>query len=180
MELFLFRPYNFFIFVETFQRTSSEFLLNFRLYSRKSQSHQELAKKITHFTIQFRSKNLTHFTNLSSFEIENNMLPKHSQKTLLVYKFSRKHVSGKCLYISVYLSKKILFQRLSKILSSGMGEWGRQNNFLKAACCLGLVKCFTIFISIEFFWNLTIFQYFDTFINSIKKLKFSRQFGLRR
>ena len=27
-------------------------------------------KKITHFTIQFRSKNLVHFTNRNSFEIE--------------------------------------------------------------------------------------------------------------
>ena len=128
----LFWACNFFIFVEMFPRTSSEFLFNFRFSSRKSQSQQKLAKKITHFTIQFRSKNLTHFTNLNSFEIENNMLPKHSQKTFSVYKFSSKHVSvwcqkkhlhctiswrprtaflkhfeSKCLYISVYLRKKI-------------------------------------------------------------------------
>ena len=89
-----------------------------RICSRKSQSQLKPTKKITHFTIQFCSKNLTHFTNLNSFEIENNMLPEHSQKTLSVYKFSRKHVSGKCLYISVYLSRKILFQRPSKILKT--------------------------------------------------------------
>ena len=29
-----------------------------------------------------------------------------------------------CLYISVYLSKKFLFQRRIKILSGGMGGWG--------------------------------------------------------
>ena len=92
----LFWAYNFFIFAQTFQRTSSEFLFNFRFSSRKSQSQQKLAKKITHFTIQFRSKNLTHFTNLNSFEIENNMLPKHNQKTFSVYKFSSKHVSVWC------------------------------------------------------------------------------------
>ena len=34
---------------------------NFRLFSRKSQSQQKLLKKITQFTTQFRSKNLTHF-----------------------------------------------------------------------------------------------------------------------
>ena len=53
---------------------------NFRLPSRKSQSQQKLAKKITHFTTQFYSKNLTHFANLNSLDIENNMLPQHGQK----------------------------------------------------------------------------------------------------
>ena len=119
--------------------------LVFRLYSRKSQSQQKLAKKITHFTIQFRSKNLTHFTNLNSLDIENNMLPQHSQKPFWLYKFSSKHVSvwcqkkhfgctiswhqrttflkhfkSKCLCISVYLRRKFLFQRGSKILPDGV------------------------------------------------------------
>ena len=71
----LFWAYNFFIFFQTFPRTSSEFLFNFRFSSRKSQRQQKLAKKITNFTIQFRSKNITHFTNLNSLDIENNMLP---------------------------------------------------------------------------------------------------------
>ena len=92
----LFRAYNFFIFVHMFQCTSLEFFFHFRFSTRKYQSQQKLAKKITHFTIQFRSKNLTHFTNLNSFEIENNMLPKHNQKTFSVYKFSSKHVSVWC------------------------------------------------------------------------------------
>ena len=34
--------------------------------------------KITNFTGQFRSKNLTHFMNLNSLDIENNMQPKTS------------------------------------------------------------------------------------------------------
>ena len=33
----------------------------------------------------FAQKNLTHFANLTSFQIENNMLQKHSQKTFPVY-----------------------------------------------------------------------------------------------
>ena len=33
---------------------------------------------------------------LQIFEIENKMLPKHSQKTFSVYKFSSKHVSAWC------------------------------------------------------------------------------------
>ena len=123
---------NAFIFVHTFHWTSSEFFLMFRFFSRKSQGQQKLAKKITYFTIHFRSKNLTHFTNLKSPDIENNMLPQHSHKSFWLYKFSSKHVpvwcqknhlgctislrqrtaflthfESKCLYISVYLRKKI-------------------------------------------------------------------------
>ena len=68
----------------------------FRFSSRKSQNQQNLAKKITHFTIQFFSKDLTHFTNISSLDIENNTLPMHSQKPFSLYKFSSKHVSVWC------------------------------------------------------------------------------------
>ena len=39
-------------------------ICNFKFSNRKSQSREKLAKKITRFTIQFHSKNLTHFTNL--------------------------------------------------------------------------------------------------------------------
>ena len=105
---------------------------NSRFCSRKYQSQQKLTKKITHFTIQFLSKNLTHFTNLNSLDTENNMHPKCSQKPSAFYKCFSKHVSvwcqknylyctiswrprtaflkhfkSKCLYISVYLLKKI-------------------------------------------------------------------------
>ena len=38
-------------------------------FSRKSQSQQELVKKINHFTLQFCSKNLIHFMNLTSVEM---------------------------------------------------------------------------------------------------------------
>ena len=111
-------------------------LFNFRFSnrntSRRSQSQQNLAKNIAHFTIQFRSKNPTHFTNLSLLDTENNMLPQHSQKPFWLWKFSSKHVSvwcqkkylhctiswrpktaflkhfeKKCLYISLYLLQKI-------------------------------------------------------------------------
>ena len=40
-------------------------IFNFTFSNRKSQSQQKLAKRITHFTIQFCSKNLPHFTNLN-------------------------------------------------------------------------------------------------------------------
>ena len=71
----LLMAYTFFIFVETFQWTSSERFFYFKYYSRKSWSQQKLVEKITYFTIQFCSNNLTRFTNLSSLDIENNMLP---------------------------------------------------------------------------------------------------------
>ena len=48
---------------------------------------------ITDFTRQFRLKNLTHFTNFSSFEVENNMFPQYSQKLFWFKIFSRKHAS---------------------------------------------------------------------------------------
>ena len=57
----LFRAYKLFVFVHKFQWISSKFF-NFS----KSQAD---------FTIQFRSKNLTHFTSLNPLDIENNMLP---------------------------------------------------------------------------------------------------------
>ena len=57
------------------------FFFNFRFSSRTSQREQKLAKKITHFTIQLLSKNLTHFKKLNSLDIENNMLLQHSQKS---------------------------------------------------------------------------------------------------
>ena len=64
------------------------FFVNSRFSSRKYQSQQKLAKEITHSTIQFCSKNLTHFTNLNLLDIENNMLSQHSQKAFWLYKFS--------------------------------------------------------------------------------------------
>ena len=67
----LFLAYNFFIFAQMYQRPSSaEFLFNFRFSIRKSQSQQKLGKKIAHFRIQFRSKNITHFTNLDSLTLK--------------------------------------------------------------------------------------------------------------
>ena len=123
--------------------------LNFRFSSRKYQSPQKLAKMFTYFTIQFHSKNLTHFTNLNSLDIESNILPQHSQKTFWLYKYSSKHISVWCqkkhlhctiswlqethswstlkenvcvfLYISV---KRFLFQRRRRILSASCGLGG--------------------------------------------------------
>ena len=115
------------------------------------------------------------------------MLPQHSQKSFWLYKFSSKNISvwsqknicgapfldarelhswsnlkaNVCifLYISV---RKSLFQRRSEICLMGegageLGVWGRLNNFIKGAPCLGLATCFTIF---HFNLNFLKFNYF--------------------
>ena len=142
----LLRAYDIFIFGQTFQWTLSKFFFNFRFSSRKSQSQQKLAKKITHFTTQFRSKNLFHFTNLNSLETENKMLPELSQKPIWLYKFSSKlvsvwcqkkylhctiswrprtaffkHFESKCLLFLYISIRRFLFQRRSTVLSDGGG-----------------------------------------------------------
>ena len=129
-----------------------QIFFDFRFSSRKSQRQQKLAKKIIHFRIQFHSKHLTHFTNLDSLDIENNMLPKHSQKPFSLYKFSSKNVSIWCqkkhlhctiswdtrtaflntlkanVCIFLYISlRQFLFKRRSRFY---LAVW-RLNNFFK-------------------------------------------------
>ena len=90
----LLRAYKFFVSVHTFQST---FLFLVRSSNRKSQSQQKLAKKVTHFIIQFRSKNLTRFTNLNSRTI----CSRNASKTLSdftnfpenIFLFGFRHVS---------------------------------------------------------------------------------------
>ena len=92
------------------------------------------AEKITHFTIQFRSKK-PHFANLSSLDIDYKFYSKHvsvwCHKRYLHCSISwrprtafLKYFESKCLYISLYLLKKTLFQRRSKVLSSRGWNWG--------------------------------------------------------
>ena len=49
-----------------------------------------------------------------------------------------------CIFLYISL-RKFLSQRRSKLLSGKGWDGGRLNKFLKAACCLGLPKWFTIF-----------------------------------
>ena len=89
---------------------------------RKSQSQLKLAKKITHFKIQFRKKNLTHLTNVTSLSIIKNILPQYSQKHAFGWcqkkhlhcTISRRpttvffgHLESKCFYIPVNLRLKV-------------------------------------------------------------------------
>ena len=113
----LFPAYNIFIFAQMFQWTSSEFLFKFRFSSRKSQSQQNLAIKITHFTIQFQSKNLSFFTNLDSLDIKNNMLSQFLDAQERNFWSTLK--ASVCIFL--YISVRIFFQRRSNILSDGVG-----------------------------------------------------------
>ena len=135
--------------------------------STKSQSQRKLAKKITYFIIQFRSKNLTHFTNLNSLDIEKNMLPQHSKKPFSLYKCPSKHLVGvkKYIYLHCTISRrprnsfskhfkskcciflyisaiKFLFQSRSKLLTGGIWRKRWMNNFFKATRCFGPRKMF--------------------------------------
>ena len=71
----LFQPYNFF-YIDSNVSVGTRVFLNCRSSSRKSQNQQKPAEKITDFTIPFRSKSLTLFTNLNSLDVENNMQQK--------------------------------------------------------------------------------------------------------
>ena len=124
------------------------------------------------------------------------MLPKHRQKTFSVWKFSSKHVwcqkkHLRCpifrrprttflkhylkanVFIFLYISlRNFLFQWRSKILSGG--TWRKAEKRLAVWVSWDLLY---FFILIEIFRNSNIFLYFDTFINSIGTLKFSKQLG---
>ena len=104
--LFQFRAYKLFIFVHMFPWMTLLDFFFFFFWFWKSRRQQKLAKKFTHFTTQFCPKNLIHFLNLNSLEIENNMLLQHSQKSFSLYKFSSQH-------FSVWCQKKHLYYMIS-------------------------------------------------------------------
>ena len=99
LEFFFFWKYYFGFWHTTFlhspicfSRHYQSFFKIFKFSNTKPQSQQKLAN----FTIQFCSKNLTHFMNFSSLDIENNMLPHHNEKPFSLYKFSSQSLSVWC------------------------------------------------------------------------------------
>ena len=126
----LFCSYEDFIIVQTFQQILSEFFLISGFLTESLKANKNQQKKITHFTIQFYSKNFNHFTNLNSLDIENDTVcslnvAKNlsdftnfqqtcfflvSEKNICTAPFldaQELHFESKCLYISLYLLKKI-------------------------------------------------------------------------
>ena len=73
LEFFFWRYYfghATFLYLSTRSGGHHQIFFNSTFSNRKSQSKQLLAKKVTHFTIPFRSKILTHFTRRNSLDIE--------------------------------------------------------------------------------------------------------------
>ena len=64
-----------FIFIHKVQWTSSEIFFNFKFFTKKDLS----------FYNKVSLKNVTHFMNLNSLDIENNTLWQHSQKPFWIY-----------------------------------------------------------------------------------------------
>ena len=152
-------------FLRTFQWTS-EFFLDFRFPSRKSQNQQKLAQKLTHFSIRFNSiisltstplilkiicfqnriKNLYHFTNFPANMFLFGVRKKNCNGPFLdIHEMHSSSTLKANICIFLYISlRKFLFQRRSKTLSGGIGGGWRLNNFVKAAHGLDIVKCFTM------------------------------------
>ena len=95
---------------------------DFRFFGGKSQSQQKLAKTITYFITQFRSKNLTYFTKLNSLNVikiysrnaAKNMSPICVRRNIYSAPFldaqelhSQGHLESKCLYIPPNLRSEI-------------------------------------------------------------------------
>ena len=132
-----------FIFVQTFPRTSSEFLFQFRFSSRKSQSQEKLAKEITNFTIQktlLILQTSTHSTlqiacsrnrvknisNFKDFPAEMFLLGVRENICTAIFLDAQELHCWSTLkanvYIFLYISvRKFLFQRCNNILSNGGG-----------------------------------------------------------
>ena len=125
---------------------------NFRFSSRKSQSQQKLAKKITLFTVSFKKPRS--FYKPHSLDIDNssdicgftNFLTKTFllgvRKNISIASFLdaqevhswRTLKANVCIFLHISL-RKCLFQRRSEILSAGKLYGERLNNFFKAALC---------------------------------------------
>ena len=150
----------------------------------KSLSQWKLVKNITHFLKPhlFYEPQLTwHWKPYAPETQPKTFLTLQlSQQTCFCIVSKKKSVSKANVCIFLYISlKKFLFQRCSKILGGGIARGQRLNNFLKASCYLGLVKC-TIFHFNLNFWKFNYFSAFLYCIYSIKTLKFSRQFWTLR
>ena len=170
------------LFVHIFQWTSSEFFLNFRFSTRKSQSQQNTSKKdhLTYNTVSFNKLHSFYKPQVTwHWKIH---APETKPKTFSLYKFSSKHLVGVRKNISTVPFLVAQEQYSQSTLNANICIFLHiflRNlffNFLKAARCLGLTKSFTIF---HFNWKFWKFQHFDTSIYSIKMWNFSRQFRLQ-
>ena len=154
---------------------SSEFF-SFQIFQQKGLKPTKLAKKITHFTIQFHSKNLTHLTNLNSLGVENNMLLQYSQKPFWLKIFPanmflfgvRKNICTAPVlddqgpHSSSSLKAIVCIFLVVKLYLVGGGGWVTQNDFLRWLAVQASKNILQFVILIEIFRNSAIFQHFNT------------------
>ena len=128
------------------------------------------------------AKNLSHFSNFPAnmflFGVRKNIctVPFLDAQKLHSWNTWKPNV---CMFLCISV-RKFLFQRYNKVFSGAGVGWGRLNDFIKAARCLGLAKSFTIFQFNSNFW-----KFFSILIllsiktsTSTRTLNLSRQFGL--
>ena len=121
---------------------------------------------MTHFTIQFHSKNFTYYYESQLTQHDKKYSPQHCQKPthftnffffLFLFGFRKKYCTGSfvdtqklhcrntwkakvCIFLYISI-RKFLFQRRRKL---SVVTGGGLDNFLMEAHCLGLVKCLKI------------------------------------
>ena len=167
-------------FLRTFLWTSSEFFLisdflagslkankNYRKRSLifqygLTQNTSLISLTSTHLILkiiysQNTIKNLSHFTNfpvnIFLFGVRKKICNGPFLDTQELHSSSALKAN---VYAFLYISlRKFLLQRRSKILSVGIGGGWRLNNFLNAAHCLDIVKCFTMFHLNWNFWKFS-------------------------
>ena len=120
-----------FLYSSTRSSDITRVFFNFRFSSRKFQSQQKLPKKIIHFTMQFRSINLSHFMNFNSLEIENNMLPQRSKTFLTLQIFQQ--------ILSCLVSEKTF----------ALHHFLMPKNYILEALCLCLYVYIFLYISVR-------------------------------
>ena len=126
---------------------------NFRFSGRKSQSQQKLPKKVPHFTKQFCSKNLAHFSNLNSLSIVKNILLLQNQKHVSSWRQKEKFFPARFLNsqelhsCSICKANVFLFLSISRrnFFCRNVGSFYELNSFFQAVRCLGVIKNFKIF-----------------------------------
>ena len=156
----------------------SNLSFNFRFPNIKSQSQQKLAKRSLILQYSFTQKTSL-ILQISTRDIAKKYTPAALRKTHSLCKFSSRHVSGwcqkkhwhwtisrnrrfvfskhwesNCLYIPVFLLKRLLSETLEAFI------WWKLNIIFKAAHCLYLVRCFKFF---HFNWNFWKSSYISVF-----------------
>ena len=203
MKIFLFLLHNFFIFTTRSSGHHQNFCYS-RFFSRKSQSQQRLVKRSfilqysfaqktslilrtwTHFTLKIicsrdTTKKLSPFTNFPAniflFDVTKNIctapfLDGQERQSWSTLK------ANACIFLYISL-RKFLFHRNSKFYLVILGVGGGWIISLRRLADWVLQNVSQFFILIEMFRNSTIFEHFDISTNSVKTLKFSRQFELQ-